>query len=248
MFRFLLYTLIALMPPANADMGLLNEIVKNTKIDLSPEFNDAYTADVDKNAPKGLKDSYLSSVVIESWSGGAPIGMGSGNYFKLGKDRFIITAAHVIAEAEEVVIIEKGMSFTVAKVVYFHAETDIAVLVPEEKLRFTKALQFKMDKKNKMGEKVYHTGHPAREGWHMSEGLLTGTREDFLMINTFAWPGSSGSVLFDESGRVIGVVSAIRVDVIMQIFPQFIEHIVIASNIKNLDMDFLKEQLKDARK
>lgn len=248
MFRFLLYTLIALMPPANASMDFVNEILKNTKFDLGPEFNDAYTANVDTNAPKGLKDSYLSSVVIETWSGGTPIGSGSGNYFKLGKDRFIITAAHVVLGSEDVIIIEKSLSFTEAKVVYVSEENDIAVLVPKEKLRFTKALHFKMDKKNEMGEKVYHTGHPAREGWHMSEGLLTGTREDFLLINTFAWPGSSGSVVFDESGRVIGVLSSIRVDVIMQIFPQFVEHIVSASNIKNLEMDLLKEALRDARK
>ena len=97
-----------------------------------------------------------------------------------------------------------------------------------------------------MGEKVYHCGHPAREGWHISEGLLTGTHNDVLMINTFAWPGSSGSVLFDESGRVLGVLSAIRVDAPFGL-PSMIEHIVLAGNIKMLDQESLKAALKDGR-
>ena len=66
------------------------------------------------------------------------------------------------------------------------------------------------------------------------------------MANTFAWPGSSGSVVFDETGRVIGVVSAIRIGSVGNMFPQFIEHIVLVSNIKALDHDNLKEALKDA--
>ncbi len=81
----------------------------------------------------------------------------------------------------------------------------------------------------------------------MSEGILTGTHEDMLMLNSFAWPGSSGSVVFDEGGRVVGVVSALRMDAIMGVFPTFIEHIILASNIKALDYSVLKEILRNAR-
>ena len=77
----------------------------------------------------------------------------------------------------------------------------------------------------------------------MSEGLLTGTHNDTLLVNTFAWPGSSGSVLFDESGRVLGVLSAIRVGGPFGL-PDMIEHIVLASNIKMLDQKDLKEALR----
>jgi S1-C subfamily serine protease len=97
-----------------------------------------------------------------------------------------------------------------------------------------------------MGEKVYHCGHPAREGWHISEGLLTGTHNDTLMVNTFAWPGSSGSVLFDETGRVLGILSAIRVGAPFGL-PSLIEHITLASNIKTLDQETLRTVLRDAK-
>lgn len=234
MMKGLLFFLLVCTPPANAHLD----------IDLSREFDDSYTAELDPFAPRGLKQSYLSSVVIQILESGAPVGSGSGNYFKLGKHRFILTAAHVVAEQEEILIIEKGFIMTEAKVLYVDYNSDIAIIVPKEKLKYTKAVPFRRDINNQIGEKVYHCGHPAMEGWHISEGLLTGTHNDVLMVSTFAWPGSSGSVLFDESGRVLGVVSSIRVDGPFGI-PVMVEHIVMAGNIKMLDQKTLKAILKD---
>ena len=247
MIRFLLYTMLACVQPANAHVEIFDKINLKPNLDLRPEFDDTYTAEINPYAKKGLKDSYLSSVVIDITKDGIPIGMGSGNYFRMGKHRFILTAGHVVYDVDDIWIIEKGMVSTKAKVVYLSIDSDLAVLVPEEKLRYTKALPFRRDINNQMGEKIYHTGHPAREGWHMSEGLLTGTHEDMLMLNSFAWPGSSGSVIFDEQGRVLGVVSALRMDAIMGIFPTLVEHIILASNIKSLDQEVLKAALRNGR-
>ena len=223
-------------PPANAHLN----------IDLKPEYDNSYTSDIDPFAPKGLKNAYLSSVVIEIMNEvGVSTGSGSGNYFKIGKHRFILTAAHVVSGEDYILIIERGFNMVEAEVVYIDHNSDIAILIPKEKLQYTKPVKFRRDINNQMGEKVYHCGHPAREGWHISEGLLTGVHSEVLMINTFAWPGSSGSVLFDESGRVLGVISAIRVDGPFGI-PDMIEHIVLGGNIKMLDQDTLKAILKDA--
>ena len=235
MIKTILFLMLACTPPANAHVN----------IDLSPEFDDSYTAEIDPYAPRGLKQSYLSSVAIQILESGMPTGSGSGNYFRLGKHRFIMTAAHVVEDESEILIIEKGYSMTEATVAYIDINSDIAILIPKEKLKYTKAVRFRRDINNQMGEKVYHCGHPAREGWHISEGLLTGTHNDVLMINTFAWPGSSGSVLFDETGRVLGILSAIRVDGPFGL-PAMIEHIVLAGNIKMLDQETLKAALRDA--
>jgi len=215
-------------------------------IDLSPEYDNSYAAEIEPYASRGLKVSYLSSVAIQVFDKGLPAGSGSGNYFKLGRKRFILTAAHVVLGTEEIIILEKGYSTTVAKVVYVDEKTDIAVLVPAERLRYTKAIPFRRDISNQMGEKTFHCGHPAREGWHISEGLLTGTHNDTLLVNTFGWPGSSGSVLFDESGRVLGILSAIRVDGPFGL-PALVEHITLASNIKMLDQDTLRTALRDGK-
>lgn len=233
MLRLLLLLGVVLTPPANAHIN----------INLESEFDDSYTSEIDPFAPRGLKSAYLSSVVVQVMNEGMPTGSGSGNYFKMGKHRFIITAAHVVDGQEEILIIEKGFAMTLAQVAYLDENNDIAILIPNERLRYTKAIPFRRDINNQMGEKVYHCGHPVREGWHISEGLLTGTHNDVLLLNTFAWPGSSGSVVFDEGGRVLGVLSAIRVDGPFGL-PAMVEHIVLVSNIKTLDQSILKEVLK----
>ena len=236
MIKGVLFFLLMCTPPANAHFN----------INLAPEFDDSYTAELDPYAPQGLKVAYLSSVVVQTLEDGLPIGSGSGNYFRLGKHRFIITAAHVVEAKTEILIIEKGYSMTTAKVVYSDSNSDIAILVPNERLKYTKPIRFRRDINNQMGEKVYHCGHPAREGWHISEGILTGTHNDVLMLNTFAWPGSSGSVIFDETGRVLGVLSSIRIDGPFGL-PDLIEHIVLVGNIKMLDQETLKAALRDGR-
>ena len=229
---------MACSPPANAHFDF------DLGINIQKEYDDSYAAELDPFAPRGLKVSYLSSVVIQVFDQGIPRGHGSGNYFKLGKNRFIITAAHVVDNINEIEIFEKGYIATPAKVVYLDRDADIAILVPDRRLKYTKAIPFRRDINNQMGEKVYHTGHPSSQGWHISEGILTGTHKDVLMINTFAWPGSSGSVVFDESGRVVGVLSAILVDAPFGI-PDLVEHIVLSGNIQMLDQETLKSVLRN---
>ena len=236
MTNILFYLLLACTGPADAHFN----------IDLTPEYDDSYAAELEPYAPRGLKVSYLSSVAIEVSNEGIYSGSGSGNYFRLGKHRFILTAAHVVEGQEQILIIEKSHNAILATVVYVDPLSDIAVLVPTERLRHTKAIPFRRDINNQMGEKTYHCGHPAREGWHISEGLLTGTHLDTLMVNTFAWPGSSGSVLFDETGRVLGILSAIRVDGPFGL-PALVEHITLAGNIKMLDQNKLKAVLRDGK-
>ena len=243
MIRALLLLMIACTPPANAHVDFSSFKIPK----IQAEFDDVYTEDIDPYAPRGLKVSYLSSVVIGIFSeDGEQLGSGSGNYFKSGKHRFILTAAHVVDQSNvDIVLLEKGGKQTRATIAYYDADSDLAILVPNERLRYTKAIPFRRDINNEMGERIYHCGHPAREGWHISDGILTGVRSDILMANTFVWPGSSGSVVFDESGRVLGVVSAIRIDMIAGIFPQFIEHIVLVSNIKAIDEKTLKAALRN---
>lgn len=247
MIRMLLMGMLACTPPAGAHVDLSK--LENLKIKVESEFDDSYTEELDPYAPRGLKQAYLSSVVIRIYKDGIPQGLGSGNYFKMNRKRFIITAAHVVdSPGQTVMVMEKGGLETEASVVYLDKNYDIAVLVPKKRLKYTKAIPFRRDITNQMGEKIYHCGHPAREGWHISEGLLTGVHSDTLLVNSFVWPGSSGSVIFDEGGRVVGIVSAIRVDMIGGIFPQFIEHIVLASNIKMLDQTSLKAALENGGK
>ena len=118
MIKGLLFFLLLCTPPAK---GHIN-------IDLKPEYDDSYTAQIDPYSPRGLKVSYLSSVMIQNISDGVAEGFGSGNYFKLGKHRFIITAAHVVSGDHDIMTLERGFHMVSAKVVLIDHNTDIAIL------------------------------------------------------------------------------------------------------------------------
>jgi len=236
MIKGILFLMLLITPPSNAKIRI--------SIDVSREYDDTYTEEVDPFAPRGLRVAYESSVVIQSIGPNGAGGLGSGNYFRLGKHRFVLTAAHVVDGDNEIMIVERGFNLVDAKVVYLDSNYDIAILVPKEDLKYTKPIRFRRDINNQIGEKIYHCGHPAMEGWHVSEGLLSSTDSEVLMFSTFAWPGSSGSVVFDEEGRVLGIVSSIRVDAPYGL-PDMVEHIVLGANIKVLPDYVLKAILKD---
>ena len=119
MIKGLLFFLLMCTPPANAHLN----------IDLSREYDDSYTAELDPYAPRGLKQAYLSSVVVQIIQDGMPTGSGSGNYFRLGKQRFIITAAHVVQGEDEILIIERGYNMVEAKLAYIDINSDIAFFI-----------------------------------------------------------------------------------------------------------------------
>jgi S1-C subfamily serine protease len=184
-------------------------------------------------AASGLKRSYLSSVVVFSASEDEILGSGSGNYFSFKKERFILTAAHVVQDSEKIFIGERNTNIVEAEILFIDKDSDIAMLRTKESLTSTKAVRFQTKRQQYIGESIYHTGHPDGETWHVSKGMLSSTQGSTIIGNTFAWPGSSGSVVFDKSGNVIGVISAIKISSPLGL-PDMVEHIVLISNINNI--------------
>jgi len=224
MVKNILISLLLFAKPANNDNLFFSSNVSGFEDEIYPY------------APVGMKQSYRSSVVVFSTLGDEILGSGSGNYFRYKGKRFIITAAHVVDNAGTIYVGEKNIDVVEAKVVHVNKEKDIAVIIVEENLKSTKAIKFKKSKRKFIGEPIYHTGHPDGESWHLSEGIITKVGYDFIILNTFAWPGSSGSVVFNDQGDAVGVVSAIKISNPMGL-PDLVEHIVIISNIENLDID-----------
>ena len=70
-----------------------------------------------------------------------------------------------------------------------------------------------------------------------------------MLIQSFALPGSSGSVVFDFWGRAIGVLSAVSVGVSsVNPFPELVETAVHVQKIQDYDHDFIKELFERAKK
>lgn len=217
----------------------------NTSFAHTPEYSDEYHRDINPFSNIGMKNSMRSSVMVNSIRDGKVYSFGSGNYFRSGKYRFVITAAHVVDDSDGVLVVEKSMNSVMAKVVYRNDKTDIAILKLERKLLHTKPVYYRRAIRNLPGEPVYYTGHPAGVAFFVEEGIFSGYHNDNLLVNVFAFPGSSGSVLFDDDGRVVGVLSAVKAEMAGGMFTVYLTQLTLAADIKYLESRMVRKILKN---
>ena len=174
-------------------------------------------------------------------------GWGSGNYFKMGKHKFIVTAAHVVEEGS--VFVLDGEKKVPAEVVYKNTDRDVAIIVTSSELSI-KAKKLKVnDKPNIVGELINYTGYPSNLGKSTYTGFVSKSDNTALIMQSFALPGSSGSVVFDKRGRAIGVVSAVKLSPTpLSPYPELVETIVFIERIAFIDKEFLREVFMDGHR
>ena len=195
------------------------------------------------------KTPLASSGKILVMKGETMLGHGSGNYFKSGRYKFILTAAHVINHPYETYIIDGE---EIVKLIPLHLDPirDLAVLVPERELWNIDAQWFRVNRNNDLiGKTIYYAGFPQDLGKSLFKGFVSKDSEHRMLIQSFALPGSSGSVVFDFWGRAIGVLSAVSVGVSsVNPFPELVETAVHVQKIQDYDHDFIKELFESVKK
>ena len=151
---------------------------------------------------------------------------GSGTLFRVDGQYIVITAAHVVQNAQSVIITTPdGIGYFGTPLMTNH-ELDYAILlVPEIAGRTPLRLRALQEQQMRVGAHVTYTGFPNGHNLLSISGELSGmARGEHLIMHSYAWPGSSGSCVFDNQGRLVGVLRA--VDVGTAILPQIIEDIV----------------------
>ena len=191
------------------------------------------------------RHGYDSSVKINSIEAGLITGHGSGNYFKIGKERFIITAAHVLRESAVFFIQDKGEAVFLEPI-YSDMFYDMAILVPHRELSDIKPVEYRINKKKDiLGMTVNYTGYPSDLPKVMLSGVVSHSGLSYAIIHSYAAPGSSGSIIFDNSGRAIGVVSAVKVGMYgLSPFPTLEEDIIYVERLIGFDRGKIKRILK----
>ena len=209
----------------------------DTSDDILIESDDQITYSVSK------VDHSLSSSVKLVIKKGENRGHASGNYFKYGKNKFIITAAHVVDSGE--IWVEDGIEIVKAEVLWVDADRDIAIMRPMGELNKTKPIKFKINTdNNKVGTIIRYAGYPSNLNKMVLSGMVAQQNEVRIVLQCFALPGSSGSVIFDERGKAVGVLSAVSVQMNPFIgVPELEENIVYAGRLDFITRVFLKEVL-----
>ena len=210
----------------------------DTSDDMLIENDEQHTYSVSK-----LDHSISSSVKLVIKQGKEARGHASGNYFKHGRHKFIITAAHVVDSGE--IWIEDGIEIVQAKVLWVSKARDIAIIKPMGELYKTKAVKFKINNDhNKIGLIVRYAGYPSELGKMVLQGMVSQQNANNLVLQSFALPGSSGSIIFDDKGRAVAVLSALAVELNPWVgIPQLQENVVYAGRLDFISRRFLKEVL-----
>jgi serine protease Do len=141
-------------------------------------------------------------------------GLGSG--VVVSREGHILTNNHVIAGAQEILVVLDETRQRPARVVGADPQTDIAVLQIEgEDLT---PIAFGRSADVRIGEFVLAIGNPFGVGRTVTMGIVSATGrgdlgivgyEDFIQTDAAINPGNSGGALLDQNGRLIGINTAI---------------------------------------
>ncbi|HSB21960.1 MAG TPA: Do family serine endopeptidase [Burkholderiaceae bacterium] len=169
---------------------------------------------------------------------------GQGSGFIVSSDGLILTNAHVVRDAKQVVVKLNDRREFNAKVLGSDSATDVAVLKVDAKDLPTVALG---DPKSvQVGDYVLAIGAPYGFEQTATQGIVSAKGRSlpgdsvvpFIQTDAAVNPGNSGGPLFDASGRVIGINAqiysqsggfqglafAIPVDVALHVKDQIVAH------------------------
>ncbi len=121
---------------------------------------------------------------------------------------YVVTNAHVVQRANSVLVLQGGKRCQ-ADAYYVDDESDLALLyVHGDLLLISPPFS---GTQLKVGEKVFAIGSPFGLENTISEGIISGKREQngVLLLQTTAAvsPGNSGGGLFDSKGRFVGITT-----------------------------------------
>ncbi|MBO0738812.1 MAG: Do family serine endopeptidase [Alphaproteobacteria bacterium] len=172
-------------------------------------------------APGSPLDEFFRDFFGEKGSQGGPnapspraASLGSG--FIIDPSGIIVTNNHVIANAEQITVTLSDDTTLQAKVIGRDSVTDLALLKVEPKSPLP-AAAWGDSAKAKVGDWVLAIGNPFGLGGTVTAGIISATArdihsgpyDDYLQTDASINRGGSGGPMFDLSGNVIGINTAI---------------------------------------
>lgn len=165
---------------------------------------------------------------------GTKKGSGSGSIIKIDdKATYILTAAHVIYDEHTLLIrkgklkrsgiLSKSITVTVGEKKYkaltikVDKELDVAIVKIYKKL---KIIPVKIAKKQpKFGEAVWAISNPGGMKGIINKGIFSSIQEEYAVVSVAGFFGSSGGMVLNSKGELIGVISVVYKTLIDGYFP-----------------------------
>jgi serine protease Do len=173
------------------------------------------TGDQDDQVEEFFRRFGLPSPRGRGGGGDVPARQGEGSGFIVSPDGYILTNAHVVADADEVTVRMTDRREYPAKVIGVDKRTDVAVIKIEGKQ--LPVVKLGDPSKLRPGEWVLAIGSPFTFENSVTAGIVSATGrsmpgEDlvpFIQTDVAVNPGNSGGPLFNLNGEVVGINSQI---------------------------------------
>ncbi len=170
------------------------------------------------NRPEQIYNKIKDGVVLitSDYSVGSHQSLGSG--FLVSNDGLLVTNFHVISDLNAVYIkAGDGRICEAEGVVYIDQINDVAVLkIKEKENQSFMPLKLGNPENLKIGETIYAIGNPAGMEFSLSEGIVSGKRNndpvtkqerELIQISAPISPGNSGGPILDKKGLVVGIAT-----------------------------------------
>jgi S1-C subfamily serine protease len=137
-------------------------------------------------------------------------GLGAGFAGWTANDQlYVVTAAHVVSEVGQQVLLERNTGSWRAEVVGRDRARDLAVLRVDGKPVGAKPLwQKPVANKPRVGDALLLVGSPYGLGGTFTSGVVSRVRPKEIQTDAAANPGNSGGPAVDRKGRIVGVLVA----------------------------------------
>lgn len=140
----------------------------------------------------------------------------SGTYFTYNGAFYVLTSAHgIIGDCEKIKVSYLDKQSDCLRLVAVDRRSDYAIFQVAEMegrkpVKIPRVLANPRKSFNIL-DKVYYTGYPNSTGPTTWTGTIAGVGPDYLILQSYAWSGASGSGVFDEKGNLIGIIMALDV-------------------------------------
>ena len=158
------------------------------------------------NIPANIEKIKDSVVMIKTYDiDGNELATGSG--FCAFENNYIITNYHVIDGAYKIdIITDENKTYKISKVLIFNENDDLAIISGNFELN---PLKIGGISNLKAGETITAIGSPKGQLNTVSTGVISNADNDYdIRITAPISPGSSGGVLLNKNGKVIGITFA----------------------------------------
>lgn len=216
---------------------LLALSLNTANADTRPATSNLSTTEISNSLTSNERRVRSASVRVVT-----PTGHGTGGLIKYRDINLVLTAHHVADGAlGATYLLSTETEQRWGVLVYKDPLNDMSLLYVPEDFRYAEPMRWRpREELIDIGQSITYSGYPSWHSLLSFRGHVAGfeTHPDAgrqIILQTYGWFGCSGSVVYDNNGKIIGVLWA--VDVERRPNFQVQENMVWVSPIQNLNID-----------